>query len=78
MANELSFQAEALQNLLISTATGGSEDDAEFVRLRQTLLSNAAVDSLIPQFLRACRSLAQFWQFIKFKYKTYAERRDYL
>ena len=48
MANELSIQAEALQNLLISQATGGSEDDAEFVRLRQALLSNTALDSLVP------------------------------
>ncbi|ALJ28532.1 MULTISPECIES: abortive infection family protein [Burkholderiales] len=78
MANELSIQAEALQNLLISQATGGSEDDAEFVRLRQALLSNTALDSLVPQFLRTCRSLAQFWQFIKYKYKTYAERRNCL
>jgi hypothetical protein len=76
--NDLSVQAEALQNLLISRATGGSEDDAEFVRLRQALLSNAALDSLTPQFLRTCGSLSQFWQLIKYKYGTYAERRNYL
>ena len=76
--NELFVQLETLQNLLISQATGGSEDDAEFVRLRQAVLSNAALDSLIPQFLRTCRSLSQFWQFIKYKYGTYAERRSFL
>jgi len=76
--NELLDQTEALQNLLISQATGGSEDDAEYVRLRQMMLSNAALESLLPRFLRTCRNLSQFWQSIKFKYSTYAERRDYI
>lgn len=75
---ELLDQTEALQNLLISQATGGHEDDAEFVRLRQMVLSNSALDALVPRFLRTCRNLSQFWQFIKFKYSTYAERRDFI
>ena len=76
--NEILDQTEALQNLLISQATGGSEDDAEYVRLRQMMLSNAALDPLLPRFLRSCRNLSQFWQLIKFTYGTYAERRDYI
>jgi hypothetical protein len=76
--NDLYEQTEALQNLLISHATGGKEDDVEFVRLRRSLLSDSTLDSLLPNFLRTCRNLAQFWQFIKYKYGTYAERRDYI
>lgn len=76
--NELLDQAEALQNLLISQANGGSEDDAEYVRLRQVMFTNIALDPLLPRFLRTCRNLPQFWQFIKFKYNTYAERREYI
>jgi hypothetical protein len=76
--NDLLDQAETLQNLLISHATGEREDDAEYVRLRQILLSNAAIDSLLPKFLRTCRSLSQFWQFIKPKFEKYAERRKYI
>ncbi|MCA1798048.1 MAG: abortive infection family protein [Xanthomonadaceae bacterium] len=75
---ELLEQSEALQNLLISQATGGREDDAEFVRLRQMLLSNPALDPFVPRFVRTCRNLSQFWQFIKFRYGSYAERRDYI
>lgn len=78
MVNAVFDQTEALQNLLISQATGGSEDDAEFVRLRQMLLSNPAVDSLVPRFVRTCRNLPQFWQFIKYKHSTYAERREFI
>lgn len=78
MRDDLFDQTEALQNLLISHATGGSEDDAEYVRLRQMILSNGALDALVPRFLRTSRNLSQFWQFIKFKFPTYAERRSYI
>jgi len=76
--NDLLDQTETLQNLLISQATGGGEDDAEYIRLRQMVLSNSALDPLLPKFLRTCRNLAQLWQFIKFKFGTYAERRNYI
>lgn len=76
--NELFDQIEALQNLLVSQATGGAEDDAEFMRLRQVVLSQATLEPHIPRFLRTCRNLGQFWQFIKHKFGTYAERRTYL
>ncbi|WP_108472553.1 abortive infection family protein [Rhodanobacter thiooxydans] len=76
--NDLLDQTETLQNLLISEATGGNEDDSEYIRLRQMLLANAALESLLPKLLRTCRNLAQFWQFIKFEFSTYAERRNYI
>lgn len=78
MRDDLFDQTEALQNLLISHATGGSEDDAEYVRLRQMVLANGALDAFVPRFLRTSRNLSQFWQFIKFKFPTYAERRNYI
>lgn len=76
--SELLNETEALQNLLVAVATGSSEDGGEFLRLRQVVLSQPALDPLVPQFLRTCRSLGQFWQFIKEKFGTYAERRKYL
>ena len=48
---ELFIQAETLQNLLISRATGGQENNVEYTRLRQTVLANTAFDALIPQFI---------------------------
>jgi Abortive infection C-terminus len=74
----LSENVESLQGILVSQATGGVEDEAEYTRLRQTVLSQAALEPLVPRFLRTCRSLGQFWQFIKNKYGTYAERRTYI
>lgn len=76
--NNLLNETEALQNLLLSQATGGKEDVSEYDRLRQLMLSTPSIDPFVPRFLRTCRSLAQFWQFIKSKYGTYAERRAYI
>ena len=76
--NEISEQAETLQNLLLSHATGHLEDNAEYLRLRQVLLSKPSLDSYIPRFVRTCRSLFQFWEFIKHEFSTYAERRQFI
>jgi hypothetical protein len=76
--NELFEQVESLQSLLVSHATGGQEDEAEYTRLRQVVLAQAGLEPFTPRFLRTSRSLGQFWQFIRGKYGTYAERRTYL
>ncbi len=76
--NQLLEQAETLQNLLVSHATGESEDDGEYRQLRQVFLSDPALERLLPSFIRTCRSLSQFWQFIKYKFSTYAERREFI
>jgi hypothetical protein len=76
--NELLEQAETLQNMLVSHATGGSENEAEYRQLRNVFLSDPGLAPLLPNFVRTCRSLSQFWQFIKYEYGTYAERRGYI
>ena len=78
MSQAFLFEVEALQILLVSHATGGAEDEAEFTRLRQVVLAEGGLEAYAPRFLKTCRSLGQFWQFIKAKYGTYAERRTYL
>jgi hypothetical protein len=74
----LSEEAEALQGILVSQATGGNEDDVAYLRLRQLIMADPTLAALLPRFVRTCRSLSQFWQFIKGKYGTYAERRTYI
>lgn len=71
-------QAETLQNLLVSRATGGEESEEDYVRLRRSILAETKLDAAIPRFLKTCRSLAQFWQFIKFDHGGYADRRKFL
>lgn len=76
--HELYEQAESLQNLLVSHATGGYEDNGEYLRLRQVLLSAPRIEKSLPQYVRTCRNLHQFWEFIKHKFGTYAERRNFI
>lgn len=76
--NELLEQAETLQNLLVSQATGGQENEAEYMRLRQLMLDQSSIAAVVPNFVRTCRNLAQFWQFIKYESSTYAARRQYI
>jgi len=79
MQDSLLLQAETLQNLLISVATGGSaSDSSEFKRLRATIISDSSLKQICPRFLHTHRDLSQFWQFIKSKYSHYHERREYL
>jgi hypothetical protein len=74
----LSEEAEALQSILVSQATGGNEDDTAYLQLRRAVLDDPTLATMVPRFVNTCRSLSQFWQFIKGKYGTYAERRNYL
>lgn len=71
-------EAETLQHLLVSEATGGNEDASDYGRLRLALLGEPSLEAVIPRFIKTCRSTGQFWQFIKNKYGTYAERRQYI
>lgn len=76
--NELLEDVESFQNLLISIATGGGMEDLDYKDIRERLLNTTPVSSRLPSFVRTCRSASQFWQFIKYKFGSYAERRQYL
>lgn len=74
----LSERVEALQNLLIAHATGSSGDPNEYKKLRQEIVNDPLLKDIAPRFLRTCRSTAEFWQFIKYEYQHYAERREFI
>ncbi len=71
-------RAENLQDLLISSATGGSAGGDDYKALRKHFLDDPETAPLLPVFVRSKRDLFQFWQFIKPKYGTYAERREFI
>jgi hypothetical protein len=56
---------DALQNVLISCATGAASDDPQYKTLRQRLLKDPIVGPLLPRYIKTCRDLAQFWAHIK-------------
>ncbi|MBI5498481.1 MAG: abortive infection family protein [Deltaproteobacteria bacterium] len=72
-AKALLETALSLQNLLVGVATGGGHT-GPYAELRQVLL-DSYVAAKLPQFVRTCRDLNQFWHLIKHKAPSYAERR---
>jgi len=76
--NELVEKAESLQNLLVARATGSVERPSDYATLRTALTGDAKLRAYLPDFVRTCRSLDQFWQLIKHKFDNYADRRKYL
>src|SRR5687768_2655310 len=70
-------KAMRLQNGLIPRATDGAfdVDDHEYKELRRLFGSRADTRIKLPDFVRQCSDLGQFWAFIKVESGTYAERR---
>ena len=71
-------RAQYLQTLLIATATGPTGDNRDYQLLRQYFLEKPDTKPLIPSKVQTNRDLAQFWQFIKYKFPSYAERRTFI
>lgn len=69
---------ESLKNMLASQATGGKPDNKEYVHLRAELMQDPVLQRLAPPFVRTCRSLDEFWQFIKQHADNYADRRTFI
>lgn len=65
----------ALQNILLDRATGKGDDDFAYTQLRLYFMNSTANNALLPSFVRTCRSLSQFWQYIN-KTNGYAPRRE--
>jgi len=73
----ISESVEQLQNICLDRATGGS-DDTEYQILREALRRDPRTSQLLPRFIQTNRTSSQFWQFIKHKFPTYAERRSFI
>lgn len=70
--------AETLKNILVTRATGGATSDTDYRKLRAELVGNALIKDFVPRFVHTCRTLDEFWGFIKPKFPSYRERREFL
>jgi uncharacterized protein YfkK (UPF0435 family) len=75
---QLFDDVESVKNLLVARATGQGENDAEYARLRHRLINHPLIKEKLPRFVRTCRTLGEFWSYIKEKDGTYAGRRTHL
>ena len=71
-------KAEYLQSILLARSTGGDADDNHYIQIRHELMSNQTYQELLPRWIKTNRSLDQYWQYIKNKFPSYAERRAFL
>jgi hypothetical protein len=71
-------RVEYFQNLLVDRATGGSPENGHYFVLREEILGIESIADLIPTWLKTNRTLEQFWQFIKYEYDNYADRRRFI
>ncbi len=69
---------EIIKNVLVTHATGGQASDGDYVRTRQELLKDPMARGRLPRFVQSCRTLPEFWSFIKPKFGTYRERRQFI
>jgi hypothetical protein len=78
LRKDLYEKLETMQNLLIAHATGSPSNEREYQELRLELLSEEAISSILPGFIRTSRRLDQFLAFVRKNRPSYAERREYL
>jgi hypothetical protein len=78
VSDDLLSRVESLKLLLVSHATGQHAENQEYQLLRRELCQNPRVSKKLPRMVHICRDLSEFWSFIKPKFGTYAERREYI
>lgn len=66
------------QDHLIMRATGDNFDNDAYVKSRNSLIGNKSISHLLPKWINANRTVNQFWTFIKARYETYKERREFI
>ena len=77
-SSELVEKLERLKMILVQRATGGEDHSDEYFDLRRELINEPAIKAKLPRFLKMCSNLGEFWSYIKGKFPSYQERRDYL
>ena len=73
-------QVIRLQNGLIATATGNPFDggDDAYRTLRRELRKDISAYAKLPEFVRSCTVVSQFWSLVQTQFPTYKTRREYI
>jgi len=71
-------KARVLKDLCVSRATGGTAEEEYYQTLRTSLSKNSLLKDKMPNFILNNTTVYEFWQFIKYKHGSYAERRFFL
>ena len=72
-------RAAYLEDLLISKATGDHSASADgYRKARSFFVQDANLQARVPAWLLSHRTIEHFWDFIKERFSTYKERREFL
>src|SRR5258708_2045174 len=71
-------QARLLEKVLVDACEGPSSQTYEYEEIRKLFLKDAAIKSLLPNFVRNCRDLGHFWGYIKQQSPQWAPRRHHV
>lgn len=74
---QLIARIDGLKHMLESSATNGGFD-GNYVQVRSELLREPSVKGKLPKFVTSCRSLSEFWDFIKPQFAHYYQRRKFI
>lgn len=69
---------EVVKNNLLGMATNGPYDDDEYMSARSSLMKKASINNELPEFVKLYRTLGEFWPYIKHKFPSYQERREFI
>ncbi|QJB36273.1 abortive infection family protein [Chitinophaga oryzae] len=59
-------------------ATNGQSNGEEYIAARSSLLRKSSIKGDLPDFVKENRTLNDFWQYIKHKFPSYQERRNFI
>jgi Abortive infection C-terminus len=68
-------KVKRLQNGLIARATGGQFNDQEYFELRSEFSAIPKIKDRLPDFVKTCSDVDQFWGWVKYEVETYQARR---
>jgi hypothetical protein len=75
---ELTAMVRRLHDMCVSLATNGGARYEAYEDARQEILEEPSLAGAMPDWLRNARSGSQYWDFIKPKFRSYADRRKFL
>lgn len=67
-----------LKGLLVERSRNGQPSEKEYATLRAELVDISEIRDALPTFVLKCRTIQDFWDFIKPKFPTWKARTDFL
>src|SRR5260370_31931861 len=67
-----------LKGMLVYRSRNGSPSEKEYASLRAELVAIPIIRYALPRFVLKCRTIQEFWAFIKPKFATWKERTGFL